>query len=443
MAFLSLSYIAVEYVEHIGSPHTFNLVFHIEFWHYTLFVPLVGGIFLSILARTEDERERAVRQLNLKHELSVQLSTIENWDELCDYLVDYPRHIAPFCEISLFLYDQVIDEFQFARGWAASTDAAHTRKPWPKAIDAATLVRVGTLHPLAPELSEDLERGDECPAFSLPLKHGELLVASYILRIPVQSPLLIEDRELLESVAPSIALALNALHPQGSRLVQAQAISAEQRRLSRYLHDTVSQDLAFMLKKLEELQQEETLHDPAAVQKGLAKMQEVANQAYISARDLMGSLHPFDSTDLATTLYRQARLEFGRESEIEIETTSSGQERPIPPETERKILGIFRETLVNVRKHANARRFEVHLQWESDCLTMILRDDGDGFDVASMPKGGHYGLAIMCERAEEIAGHITLESGHGSGTTVNLTVPIRELSEKPAGEGVDDAVAVG
>jgi signal transduction histidine kinase len=447
MALLALSYIVMEVIEHSNSPHGLNFTFHIELWHYGLLVPLVGGIFLSLLARTEGERDQAVHQLDLKHELSVQLSSIENWDELCAYLVDFPRTIAPFCEVSLFLYDQVIDEFQLVRRWTDSSDAARSRKSWPRAMDAATLTAAGTYHALTAEIYENLEMGDECPAFSLPLVHGKLLIASYILRVPSHSRLTTAEMELLNSVAPSIALAVDVLHPLGSRLAQAEAISAEQRRLSRYLHDTVSQDIAFLLLKLEELQDEEILHDAAAVQKALVKMHDVADQAYRSARDIMDDLYPFDGADLATVLYRQARLEFGEQSKIQVEIISDGEEQDISPNTRRNILGIFRESLINVRKHARANRFKIHLSWEDENLTMILRDDGDGFDVANTPINGHYGLRIIRERAEEIGGRLSLVSESGRGTEVKLIVPIGDGSKSHSTsletDGVADAIIAG
>jgi signal transduction histidine kinase len=63
--------------------------------------------------------------------------------------------------------------------------------------------------------------------------------------------------------------------------------------------------------------------------------------------------------------------------------------------------------------------------------TLIVRDDGRGFDVDAVPSGGHMGLRIMDERLQHVAGTLTVESSLGEGTTIRATWPSTASAERP------------
>ena len=60
-------------------------------------------------------------------------------------------------------------------------------------------------------------------------------------------------------------------------------------------------------------------------------------------------------------------------------------------------------------------------------LTVTIQDDGRGFDTTSRAglRSGHFGLAVMEERAQRIGGRLRVESRPGNGTLVEAEVPIR------------------
>jgi signal transduction histidine kinase len=80
---------------------------------------------------------------------------------------------------------------------------------------------------------------------------------------------------------------------------------------------------------------------------------------------------------------------------------------------------------VNVRKHANAGRVDVVLEPRAAGYAVRIADDGDGFDLGtgSEEPPGHLGLEAMKERAETAGGWWRIESGPGSGTTVEFWIP--------------------
>jgi nitrate/nitrite-specific signal transduction histidine kinase len=54
----------------------------------------------------------------------------------------------------------------------------------------------------------------------------------------------------------------------------------------------------------------------------------------------------------------------------------------------------------------------------------VVADDGDGFEPSDLKKRGHFGLAIMQDRANQIDGRLVIVSHPGEGTKITLRVPI-------------------
>ena len=83
------------------------------------------------------------------------------------------------------------------------------------------------------------------------------------------------------------------------------------------------------------------------------------------------------------------------------------------------------EALNNVVKHAQALSVKVTLRLEGAVLSIVVHDDGQGFDPASQRPGG-IGLRNMQQRLESIGGRVEVESGSGNGTTVRFQAKLRE-----------------
>jgi signal transduction histidine kinase len=98
-----------------------------------------------------------------------------------------------------------------------------------------------------------------------------------------------------------------------------------------------------------------------------------------------------------------------------------------PPSEIRGILfRIAQEAVTNARKHASAETITVSIATEDGGVSVIVRDDGRGFDVSALeaPAPGHIGLPAMVERAELAGGRCRIESRPGDGTTVQAWVPV-------------------
>ena len=92
------------------------------------------------------------------------------------------------------------------------------------------------------------------------------------------------------------------------------------------------------------------------------------------------------------------------------------------PEVELAIYRILQEHLTNVTKHAGASHVEVTLRQSEEELTLVVTDDGKGFDPGQKAEG--VGLANMRSRAESLAGVFNIESQPGKGTTLFVQLPL-------------------
>jgi two-component system sensor histidine kinase DegS len=75
-----------------------------------------------------------------------------------------------------------------------------------------------------------------------------------------------------------------------------------------------------------------------------------------------------------------------------------------------------------VVNHANAKNLMVKLEPAGERVTLVVHDDGVGFDVEKVNKSSQFGLIGMQERAQLIGGELNVTSKPGHGTTVKLTV---------------------
>ena len=84
------------------------------------------------------------------------------------------------------------------------------------------------------------------------------------------------------------------------------------------------------------------------------------------------------------------------------------------------------EALQNVAKYADASRADVRLAQTGSDLTFEVRDDGRGFDPASIGYGT--GLQGIADRLAALNGTLRVASAAGDGTTVTGVIPLEEVT---------------
>ncbi|QIK71970.1 hypothetical protein G7070_06455 [Propioniciclava coleopterorum] len=94
----------------------------------------------------------------------------------------------------------------------------------------------------------------------------------------------------------------------------------------------------------------------------------------------------------------------------------------LSPDAEVQVLRVVQEALTNVRKHSGAVRATVHLSRGPRQVSVVVEDDGEGFDPRQTRPDG-FGLTAMRDRAESVAGRLTIDSQPGRGTRVVVQFP--------------------
>ena len=210
------------------------------------------------------------------------------------------------------------------------------------------------------------------------------------------------------------------------RLITVQ--DEERCRIARELHDEMGQSLTAMLMGLKHL--ETTCRDNEAVCQQLHQLQELTNAMSRELHDLAVRLRPASLTDCTL---REALCQYtsnwSRRSGI-VADFHCGDEVPqqLPADVKSAVYRFVQESLNNVVKHAQAKHVSVVVMEWGGLLTVIVEDNGTGFDCLTCGNDRH-GLVGMRERLEAIGGHLNLESSLGQGTTLFARIPLSRITE--------------
>ena len=204
-----------------------------------------------------------------------------------------------------------------------------------------------------------------------------------------------------------------------------EAVAEERVRIARELHDSLQQDLVGITMQLKAT--DRLIDDPekarAALQLASAMVRRSQAETHRAIWDLRdrGAEHPH----LVATL-REVLATLSTDGSPAVEVSGTGHLRPLPAAVENHVLRIAQEAVTNALKHAVATRIEVELDYGVDRVTLLVRDDGRGFDADHPPAAatGHFGLFGMRERAAKLGADLRITSRANAGSAVQLTVPL-------------------
>jgi PAS domain S-box-containing protein len=207
-----------------------------------------------------------------------------------------------------------------------------------------------------------------------------------------------------------------------TRLVLAQ--EDERRRIARELHDQLGQQLTALRLTLETLKAQSVGRTDLRVQ--IETLEALAQQLDQDIAFRVWELRPTVLEDLGlqaalTNYVRTWSKHFGIHARLH--TGQSIDER-LTSRVETMMYRLAQEALNNVAKHARADHVDVALERGSEHVSLIVEDNGVGFD-ASNPEavGEGLGLIGMRERAALVGANLQIESTPGRGTTVIVRVP--------------------
>ena len=222
-----------------------------------------------------------------------------------------------------------------------------------------------------------------------------------------------------------IVRARGDLQALSARLVEAQ--EEERRSISRELHDEVGQALTGVLVEMANLStliREGKLE--AMTEKAAGIKHEVENSIGV-VRNMALLLRPsmLDDLGLIAALEWQAR-EVSKRSALLVKVSADQVSESLPEEHKTCIYRIVQEALHNCAQHASARHVEVAVRQEPDRLRLSIHDDGRGFDARRQRGMGLLGIE---ERVSHLGGSFTVDSTPGSGTSIEVVLPLSQLGE--------------
>ena len=195
----------------------------------------------------------------------------------------------------------------------------------------------------------------------------------------------------------------------------------ERVRLARELHDGLGQTLtsaALVARSLEA-----TLGD---VSGSAAELRRLVEAALTETRTIMWRLRPTDVEQLGFEGALHALAEtFQRCHGVRVDIHLSGL-GDLSPVVETAAYRVAQEAMTNAVKHAEPAALSVVVFRRRSTLTLVVEDDGTGFDLSAPARDGGVGIPGMRERAADLGGRLDLESTLGHGTTVRLVVPCQQ-----------------
>ncbi|MEZ0236029.1 MAG: GAF domain-containing protein, partial [Actinomycetota bacterium] len=238
-----------------------------------------------------------------------------------------------------------------------------------------------------------------------------------------------EDAELLELFAKHAAIAItNArLHEAAESEARAEAAAAERNRMAREVHDTVAQGLVSVLMQLREAQRSIAEGLPDEAMAALAEARAAAEVVFEETRRSVLGLAP--SPLEGRSLEEALELEIAwanRTGALEARLVTAGTPRVPDPDVAHTLFRIAQEALTNAIRHARATSVRVGLVYSPTGVSLLVQDDGAGFDRAQVVEEGEahaLGLGGMAERARLLGGTLELESTPGWGTRIRAWIP--------------------
>ena len=205
------------------------------------------------------------------------------------------------------------------------------------------------------------------------------------------------------------------------------AVMAERNRIAREIHDTLAQGFVAVSVQLQIVSRLIGSSTEAAKQH-LAQAQELVKGGLEDARNAIWELRSqsAENRDLAAQLTKMAdRVTAG--TDIRAEVRVNGEYRPLAEKVEDELMRIAQEAVTNSVRHAGAKRVQIHLKFSGKYVELSVEDNGRGFSGEPLSaQDGHFGIAGMRERAEEIGGILTVSSQQGQGTRVHVEVAADE-----------------
>jgi signal transduction histidine kinase len=196
---------------------------------------------------------------------------------------------------------------------------------------------------------------------------------------------------------------------------------AERTRIARELHDSISQDLFSLNLLAGGLRR--GLPDGSGLRHQAESMERTLDRTMREMRVMLLELRPVDLEDIGLAaaldgLCREYEVRLG------VRINSDIGELRLEPKVEHAVLRVVQEALGNAVRHGRPGAIDLQVCESEGKVTVLVRDDGQGFDEARIEERRGMGLRLMRERVGELDGTVDVTSAPQRGTTVRVRIPV-------------------
>jgi two-component system nitrate/nitrite sensor histidine kinase NarX len=267
------------------------------------------------------------------------------------------------------------------------------------------------------------------------LQVGQKIIGALCVLRGKNNPFNENEQRVFTLMANSAAIAIynNQLVEKGKQEVRKSARLAERERLASELHDDLAQNLGVSQLQVNQIMSLVPINEPSGITKMLEILQANLSVAHEQVRLVISGLtsEPNDKIPALQADIRNSIADFNKLCDIPVNLQLSG----IPWEgasaiVQRQLLLILRESLVNIRRHADAGSVDINITKNIDHLEMQIKDNGRGFNPDEAMGDQHFGLEIMHARAERSGGKLEIISSPGAGTEIKAIFPLEKPGSK-------------
>lgn len=211
----------------------------------------------------------------------------------------------------------------------------------------------------------------------------------------------------------------------GIKIIAAQ--EKERKRLSREIHDGPAQMMANVLMRSDLIERMYREKGMDAAMKEITELKKTVRNALSEVRRIIYDLRPMalDDLGIVPTLkkYLSTIMEYNPGVQIHFQTFSD--EKRLPSDYEVSIFRLVQESINNSIKHGNSPEIWVKIEWLSEQISILVKDNGIGFDKKAAREQS-FGIIGMKERVDLLKGTMEVQSSPGNGTSIFFKIPLPE-----------------
>ncbi len=185
----------------------------------------------------------------------------------------------------------------------------------------------------------------------------------------------------------------------------------ERTRIAKDLHDGVGQQITLLKMKAQNTEQTE--------------LSNLAHNALEEVRSISRDLYPITLKKLGLTdSIEQLLLDLDEETDLFVSVEIDDVNTDFNEVESLNFYRFIQESVNNVLKHANAKTLIVNILKQNDGIKVLIKDNGQGFEVSKMIKQNSLGLKTMTERITMLKGNLSIKSKREEGTSILVQIPV-------------------